>query len=362
MSGPIVEGAERIVVLRPNAVGDFIFTLPALAALRAAYPQASITLLGRRWHREFLSGRPGPWDEVIEMPPVRGVGMAPEGEQDDAQVHAFVEGLRARRFDLALQLYGGGRYSNPFVRALGARVSAGAHAQDASPLDRSVPYVLWCNERLRLLEVVAQCGARPVDLAPALQLTAADEDALATRLPLPTGPIVVLQPGATDPRRRWPTASFAAIGDALAARGAHVVVNGSTDERGLVASLVEAMHAPALDASGLPLGALAALLRRARLVVSNDTGPLHLAQAVGAATVGIYWFLNLVTAAPVITASNRVAFSSRTHCPVCGAENVRGGCEHPASFVADVEVDEVLGPALELFNAADAPRAGATLR
>ena len=206
MSGALVVGVERIVVLRPNAVGDFIFTLPALAALRAAYPQAHITLLGRRWHREFLSGRPGPWNEVIEMPPVRGVGIDPEGGQDDAQVQAFVEGLRARRFDLALQLYGGGRYSNPFVRQLGARVSAGAHAHDASPLDRSVPYVLWCNERLRLLEVVALCGVRPVDLSPALQLTAADEDALSTRLKLPAGPIVVLQPGATDPRRRWPPA------------------------------------------------------------------------------------------------------------------------------------------------------------
>jgi ADP-heptose:LPS heptosyltransferase len=362
MSAGRIEGVERIAVLRPNAVGDFIFTLPALAALRAAYPDAHITLLGKRWHREFLSGRPGPWDEVIEVPPVRGVGAEPEGEQDEAQIDAFVEAMRARRFDLVLQLYGGGRYSNPFVQRLGARVSVGAYAHDAPPLDRSVPYVAWCNERLRLLEVVAQCGARPVDLSPALQLTGADEQSLARQLELPPGPLVVLQPGASDPRRRWPVESFAAVGDALAARGAHIVINGSADERELVATLVNAMHAPAIDATRLPLGALAALLRRAKLVVSNDTGPLHLAQAVGTATVGIYWFLNMVTASPAVTASNRIAFSSRTHCPVCGAENVRGGCEHDASFVADVEVDEVLGLALELFNVADAPPAGSALR
>jgi len=319
-------------------------------------------LLGKRWHREFLSGRPGPWDEVIEVPPVRGVGIAPEGEQDDAQVEAFVEAMRARRFDLALQLYGGGRYSNPFVQRLGARVSIGAHAQDATPLDRSIPYVVWCNERLRLLEVVAQCGARPANLSPALQLTVSDEASLARKLELPPKPLVVLQPGASDPRRRWPVASFAAVGDALAERGAHIVINGSADERALAGALAAAMRAPAIDASGLPLGALAALLQRARLVVSNDTGPLHLAQAVGTATVGIYWFLNMVTASPVVTASNRTAFSSRTHCPVCGAENVRGGCKHDASFVADVEVDEVLDLALELFTAADTPRAGSVLR
>src|SRR5438046_626796 len=107
----LIEDVERIAVLRPNAVGDYMFALPALAALRAAYPQAHITLLGKRWHREFFAGRPSAIDEVIEMPAVPGVGAALDQSHDQARVEDFVQAMHARRFDLVFQLYGGGRYS-----------------------------------------------------------------------------------------------------------------------------------------------------------------------------------------------------------------------------------------------------------
>src|SRR3989442_10772331 len=64
-----VPGVARIAVLRANAVGDFIFTLPALAAVKAAYPGAELVLLGAPWHERFLSGRPGPVDRVLVVPP-----------------------------------------------------------------------------------------------------------------------------------------------------------------------------------------------------------------------------------------------------------------------------------------------------
>src|SRR6185312_15926464 len=107
---PALGPVERIAVLRPSALGDFVFALPALAALRAAWPRAHISYLGRRWHREFLAGRPGAIDEVIEMPAVPGVGSPVEAvgdaEADAAALERFVEQMRERRFDLAFQLYG----------------------------------------------------------------------------------------------------------------------------------------------------------------------------------------------------------------------------------------------------------------
>src|SRR3954453_6431877 len=63
-----IPGVRRIAVLRANALGDFILTLPAFEALAAAYPEAEIVLLGRAWHRQFLAGRPGPIDRVIAIP------------------------------------------------------------------------------------------------------------------------------------------------------------------------------------------------------------------------------------------------------------------------------------------------------
>jgi ADP-heptose:LPS heptosyltransferase len=355
-----VEGVRRIAVLRPNAVGDFVFALPALAALRAAYPGAHISYLGRRWHREFLQQRPGPIDEVIELPPIRGVGAPADAAQDDAQVDALVDELRERHFDIALQLYGGGGYSNPFVRRLGARVTAGLRADDAPPLDRWLRYEPWRNERSRLLEVVGLVGAAPAELSPRLVVTEADRLELAAQVRLPCAPLVVLQPGATDPRRRWPAERFAAVGDALAADGACIAVNGGPDERALVAEVVRAMRAPVLDLTdSLSLRALAALLAHAKLVISNDTGPLHLAQAVGTRTVGIFWMMNLVSASPLVAAGHGQVFSARVHCPVCGAENVNQRCAHDASFVADVALDEVLGLARAALREARGSAQGA---
>lgn len=357
MSLPI-EGVERIAVLRPNAVGDFVFSLPALAALRAAYPRAHIALLGKRWHREFLAGRPGPADEVIELPPLPGLGAPAGATEDEARTEAFIAEMRLRRFDLAIQLYGGGRHANPFIRRLGARVAVGMRAADAPALDRNLDYRPWHNERLRLLEVVALAGAPPAMLAPPLALIERDAAELRATLPLPAGPLVVLQPGATDPRRRWPARHFAAVGDALAAEGAAIAINGSTEEAPLVAEVAEAMRAPVLQpASVLSLSALAALLGRATLVVSNDTGPLHLAQALGTHTVGIYWFMNLLVSAPLVAARHRHAFSARTVCPVCGLDNVASRCLHDDSFVADVSVAEVLSLARAGFSEAGAARA-----
>src|SRR5581483_7143098 len=71
---------RKIAVLRANALGDLIFALPALDALRAAYPEADITWLGRDWHAEFFSGRPGPVGRVIVVPPCSGVRDEPYGE------------------------------------------------------------------------------------------------------------------------------------------------------------------------------------------------------------------------------------------------------------------------------------------
>jgi ADP-heptose:LPS heptosyltransferase len=347
----LVHGVRRLAVLRPSAVGDFLFCLPAVEALRAAYPDAEIVLLGKRWQADFLAGRAGPVDRVVVVPPVRGVGSPPEREEERDVVEAFFAAMRDERFDLALQLHGGGRYANPFVQRLGARVTAGLQAPGAPPLDRTHPYVYHQNERVRLLEVAALVGAPPVVVEPRIALREADVAEAALALPRNDVPFVVLQPGATDARRRWPAVSFAAIGDRLAARGLRIAVNGTPDEREVVRAVTSAMRAPAAELAGsLSLGGLAALMARATLVVSNDTGPLHLAAAVGAPTVGIYWFTNAFNAGPLTRAAHRQLIAWRTACPVCGAINLDERCPHDASFVADVTVDEVATAAADLLE------------
>jgi ADP-heptose:LPS heptosyltransferase len=154
--------------------------------------------------------------------------------------------------------------------------------------------------------------------------------------------LVVLQPGSTDPRRCWPASSFAALGDRLAQDGARIAVNGSPDEAALVQEVVTRMRAPAIALAGrLSLGGLCGLLARAALLVSNDTGPLHLGLALGVPSVGIFWLTNLIDGMPLRPSTLHAALSVRTRCPVCDADNLRTRCPHDASFVAEVGIDEV---------------------
>lgn len=350
----LVENVRKIAVLRAGGLGDFIFTLPALDALREAYPEAEITLLGGPLQTELLENRTEPVQRAILVPPSTGVNGPDTGvDEDEEELERFFEQMREKRFDLALQMHGGGGYSNPFVDKLGARVTAGAQAPDAPSLDRTAPYVYFQSEILRHLEVASLVGARTADLEPHLQVTEEDLAEARKVVSEDEGPLVALHPGAGDSRRQWPPEKFTAVGDALAKAGARVAVVGVEEDRALISGIANDMNHEAFDLCGrLSLGGLAGLLSRCAVVVSNDSGPLHLAGAAGAATVGIYWGPNFITAGPPNRARHRPALSWRSSCPVCDATLFDYDCGHAVSVVADVAIEEVSNYALDLLASA----------
>jgi ADP-heptose:LPS heptosyltransferase len=343
-------GVKKIAVVRANGLGDLIFALPALDALRAAYPDAEIVYLGKAWHAAFLQGRPGPMDRTVVVPPYGGVGEQPGFPEDPEAIEAFFQTMRAEHFDLAFQIHGGGRYSNPFTRCLEARLTIGLKTPDAEALDRWVPYIYFQREMLRYLEVVSLAGATPVTLDPRVAVTAADREEASMVVRESGRPLVVMHPGASDPQRRWPAEKFAAVGDALVEAGAEIAVTGTGSERPVVEAVLDAMHHPAHNLhERLSIGGFAGLLARCAVVVSNDSGPLHLAAAVGASTVGIFWCFNHINAAPLTRARHRPLISWRLACPICGATEPRQHCHHQESFVADISVEEVSSAALDLL-------------
>ncbi|MGN6250198.1 MAG: glycosyltransferase family 9 protein [Marmoricola sp.] len=338
-TGDVVEDVQRIVVLRANALGDFVQTLPALQGLRATYPAAEVVLVGTPMHRALLADRPSPVDRVELVPRIGGRHRLPESDAEWPLVEPLLEGLRADRVDLAVQLHGGGRWSNPFVAALRPRVAVGARAPGAAPLDRCTPYQLFQHEVERMLEVVALAGVRGADPVPHLAVTPADRVAATELLGADDRPLVVLHPGGTDPRRHWPLDRLLAVGRALEADGARTLL------------LTEELRFPEL----------VGVLDRAVLLVGNDSGPRHLADAVGTATVAVYWSGNLINAGPVRCARHDVHVSWRTACPVCGANGwaelyperpgADAGCDHDASWVGDVPLPEVVDGARALYRA-----------
>ncbi len=355
---PVVPDVRRIAVLRANGIGDYVTAEPALAALRAAYPDAEITLLGAAHHRALIEGRPGPCDRFVAVPLLPGVraGDGPGAGADE--VATFVAEARAHRYDLAVQLHGGGRFSNPLIRELGARVTAGAATADAEPLDRTVPYAFNQHEILRWLDVVAAVGAPAVRLRPVLAVTAAEvaeADAVlaaagATGASHDGRPLVALHPGATDPRRRWPVERHVAVAATLPS--ARVVLLGGPAEGRLTAAARNAaarLGLPVTDLTGATgLGGLLGLLSRTDLFLGNDSGPRHLAEAVGTPTVAVFTNANLADVAPLSRVWHRVAVSWASRCGACGTP-VQEACGHDASALEDVGIDEVRALAAEVF-------------
>jgi ADP-heptose:LPS heptosyltransferase len=347
-----IDDVNKIALLRANAIGDLVFSLPALDALRAAYPRAEITLLARPWHVNFFRDRPAPVNRVVAIPPFRGVYDVAKRDEDPAELDRFFDEMAAECFDVAIQLHGGGQNSNRFVNRLGARLTVGMRAPGTLPLDRWVPFYHYQHEIHRFLEVVSLVGAPPVTLQPRLEVLDSDLVEARQAVPADGAPLVVIHPGAGDGRRHWPPDKFASVADALADAGARVAVSGAAWERPLVDGVIERMRAPAIDLRGrVSLRGLLGVLSRARLVVGNDSGPLHLAWAVGTATVGIYWCGNVINAGHLTRTHHRLAISWQIHCPVCGNDTTKQECPHHESFVADVPVDEVQALAMDLFTA-----------
>lgn len=271
---------QRIALFRALQLGDLLCTVPAWRALRAAYPHATITLIGLPWARDFAHRYRHCLDNYLEFP--GGPGL-PERNPDTGAYPAFVHAVRSRQFDLIVQMHGSGELTNPLVATWGAGRIAAFHRQ---PLRRAGGNILlpWDDrdhEVCRFLRLAAALGA-PAQ-GEHLEFPVRDDEwqAAAGALGGVCTGYACIHPGARYPSRRWPADRFAAVADTLADRGLQIVVTGAAEERGLAHEVMRRMRHAAIDCTGrTTLGTLAALVSRARLVVCNDTGMSHVAAAV----------------------------------------------------------------------------------
>jgi ADP-heptose:LPS heptosyltransferase len=288
-----VSEPREILVVRALALGDLLCAVPLLRALRRRFPDARIGLVGLPWASSFVDRFERDVDALVPFPGWPGIREVP---YDARRTERFVAALRRRPPDLAIQAHGSGRAMNGFVAALGGRETAGFHLPDdpsTRPIPgRWVPYPADVPEVHRLLRLGAALGADADDDRLEWPLRAEDERDLAAAIApdrLEPGRYAVVHPGASRPVARWPAARFAAVADALAERGLDVVLTGSGAEAAVTRDVSAAMGGPALDVAGrTSLGALGALLAGARLVVANDTGVAHLAEAVGTPTIRVF--------------------------------------------------------------------------
>ncbi len=287
-----------VLVFRALQVGDMLCAIPTLRALRQQHPAATLILIGLPWAQQLLPRYASLIDRILPFP---GHPALPEQAADPAGLESFLSYVRTLDADLALQLHGSGEVSNRIVESFGAkRMRAFSRSESDC---RSPAYVRWPergHEMQRCLSLVRGLGNHAgddvidevLDEALDFPVTVSDTIELAhTGLPasLKGRDYVCLHAGARSIERRWPAACFAHVADALAATGLTVVLTGSGAEWQLAEQVRQQMHYPAMNAA-LPysLGALAVLLRKARLLICNDTGVSHLAAAIRTPSVVVF--------------------------------------------------------------------------
>lgn len=320
------EQPRKIAIVRAlPGLGDLLCAVPAWRALRAALPNAEIQLVGLPAAEGIVKRFPRYIDGLIEFPGYPGL---PERSFDPARFGNFLQYVQQQEFDLAIQMQGSGLVTNPFTVLLGAKYNAGFYlpGQYCPDTERFLPLPAHEPEicrHLRLMEFL-NVPLHGDDLE--FPISREDEAAFATLPEVPRlrpGSFVCLHPGASIEERRWPVASFAAIGDALAAQGFRVILTGNAAEKNLTEAVANAMQSPSLNlAEQTDLGSLAVLLTKSRLLISNDTGVSHLAAALRVPSVVIF------------TASDPVRWSPlnrQRHRIVVGPTAEKNPCVHAAT-------------------------------
>ena len=276
-----IEGIKKIVVFRALQIGDMLCSIPAIRALKQAYPDSKISLIGLPWARMLVERFPTYFDSLIVFPGYPGF---PEQPVDRLAFPEFLRHVQQQNFDLALQMQGSGTISNPVVDLFGAKNIAGFY-NPGSYCPNNQLYIKYpshlheINRHLQLLQVLGITEATK-DLE--FPITPKDEeDYEKTGLPVTLKQYVIIHPGARGVNRQWDPANFAAIGDYCFEQGFKVVITGTKEELDIVEAVKQNMkHKPIHAAGKTSLGAVAVLIKNAAALISNCTGVSHIASAL----------------------------------------------------------------------------------
>ena len=295
--------ARRVLAVRLDNIGDLLMTTPALAAIRDSLPGVHLALLASRAGAQ-LQPHLDMVDEVIAHEAGWVQNPQPASAADDL---ALAQALADGRFDAAVIFTV--CTQSPLPAAMLCRL-AGIPLRAAHC--RENPYALltlWQRETdqpvagvrhevQRQLDLVGALGWHTADARLRFAVQAADREALMGKLQAaglaPGLRWMVLAPGATAASRRYPAERFGIAARRIAdSSGLAVVFTGSDAERPLVLQAQAAMGGPSISLAGaLSLGELGALIGGAALLVSNNSGPVHLAAALGTPVVDLYALTN----------------------------------------------------------------------
>lgn len=333
---------RNILIIKPGAIGDLLHITPVVRALRALAPEAKVSIMvSSRVTASLFADNPMVHEVFI---------FEKKGEQSTwAGVLALWRRLRPKKYDLVLN------YQRSNVKGW-ALVTAAVPCRVLvyhKTRGKVIHAILDHLRPLASLGVDPHAADRRLDFFP----SAADEEYAERFLrehDLAGKRLVAFNPGTSHPSKCWPIERFSELGDYLAARhGCEIVVLGSRDEAPLAAAIRQGMTRPVHDLCGCSLGELGALLKRSEFLVTGDTGPMHIAAAVGTRVLALYGPISPDRSGPV-GEGHRIAMHEELDCCPCNSFK----CKNP-SFRLCMElitVAEVQQVATEMLGEQTKPR------
>ncbi len=281
---------QRILLLRIERIGDLVMALPAIADVRALAPDATIDLVVGSWNAGLARAIPS----IDRVETLDAAWLARDGEGRPLRsLLGIARGWRARGYDLAINFEPDIR-TNLVTAAAGAAWTAGyGSGGGGALLDLALDFDTRAHTTANARRLVAAAIGRtpPAAAAPVLAIPEDARRRADARLAHHARPLVGLHPSGGREIKQWDPSRFAAVARRLVEeRGATIVLTGAAADRELV-DLVRAQLRPdrVVDAAGEPdLLTLAAILERLDLLITGDTGPMHVAAAVGTPVVAVF--------------------------------------------------------------------------
>lgn len=272
---------KKIGIFRALQLGDMLCSIPAVRALRNAYPDAEITLLGLPWAKSLLSRFPDYFDAFVHFPGYPGL---PEQKFDPHTYPGFLNQMHEINFDLLLQMQGNGSIVNSMIELFGAKHTAGFFLKNDYCPDKSsyLEYPEGFHEVERHIQLIEYLGISSTGTQLEFPLYERDyEELRESGLVFPRKEYVCVHPGSRGVYRQWPPEYFASLADYCVEQNLKVVLTGTSDEMSIIEEVIQNMeHEPVVAAGKTTIGAAAALIENAYALISNCTGVSHIAAAL----------------------------------------------------------------------------------
>jgi ADP-heptose:LPS heptosyltransferase len=282
---------RRILCLRLERIGDLLMTLPALSELRALLPEAAIDLAVGSWNQPIAAMIPG--IARVEIVDAAWLARGSEGLSPLAMAMRAAS-WRSRQYDLAINFEPDIR-TNLALAAAGARRTAGFRSGGGGPLlDLAIDYDTRAHTADNALTLVRRALGQTTNERPDARLAipeAARAAAAQLLAPIGSGPKIGVHVSGGREVKQWPEARFREVAERLVSdRGAGIVLTGAPGDRAQIDIVRTALPAGrVIDLSGgTDLATVAAVIEQLDLFVTGDTGPMHLAHAVGTPIVAVF--------------------------------------------------------------------------